>query len=1712
MSPESLEDLLRACVVRVEGGPRPGAGFFVAPGRILTCVHVVGDASDISVWWPASDKAARLPATRIERFRNQPRPIPALAEDYPDVALVTLNFLDHPCVALEPNWPLMTDRFQTYGFPIEGGAVDLTPAVMTYRGKKGRDPLVFIDLASDTIKAGMSGAPLLNLRSGRICGVLVATRNPAVPDGGFAVPWEFLDHQLMGVSADNRAFHQLDGRWARAQERLTQAGNIGLPQAGPVRDAVPLPPDDLVHRRLLGPVVAALLGVTPAPGRQVTLRGPGGFGKTVLAQAACAHPQVRERFRDGILWMTLGNRPDLTAHLVYASSQITGDRRPAISAEDAEHRFARAIEHQQLLLVVDDVWDRGDLAPLLVGGAGVTRLITTRQRLGDRSSVEIYVGELEPDEGLRFLEIESGTGRLFAGELNRLVAKLGRWPLLLRLIARVLSEWTQDGATFEDAIVDVTARLEDAGVVGLDELAETVLEPSLAVSRTLELSLGLLDDSQQALLEDLAILRDEPATELSVASALWNESPSRTRAFLTRFDGLSLLEFNQRTLVFSVHTVVRAYLRQRHPQPSAVHRRLCSLWNDPFSLVSGKDRYPLAYLSWHLAEGGASVDLRVLTGKAWRDHRRRVEQTDLAFLRDVQEAAEAFRRAPYVDDLAATKAIELNFQITDGRLPIELVNLLVQLGRRDQATAYVDLVSEPAYRAELRVALCANEPPSASVDAALNALDSLDSDWIRLNLTLRLAETVGPGSVLDAETTLRNTWNASASLHSEEERQAVRGRCLLTAVRLGLLSVVELELEATLAQLSLHRAHQNLRDHLAAEYFCALATTDGYRPGFLLDWSVDTENLRQGTMLLAVANNEDMFSDLAVLVARTRDPRTISSLGATLAEAAFELAKQGTLSPADALLSLSLTYLETLHAQGLASEELVRSAGLTAGLLDESSSRDRFRSLANEKELDYLDVGEAVRYAAAGDVERAQLILETLGDRVISRQRAVDDGDDWLIIFRGAVTAGLVEVAELAVGHIRSLRVLLECLKVAQSEHNEAVGGGAALRAALAIVLAIDDAESRSWLLTRLLGLTRRRDEVELCLSAVLEASAAIGSSWRRSRVLALAGGAAVSTNADGAAHELADAGLAAIREIEKPPEFAAGLARIGALLAQDDRHRDYGSALISSALSLANDLPDADEAGKAITDVTGLEYGLLVSPRLWRGATALRGGARTEAFAVVFEAALSAKLADVAQGALAAVPHESDRRLVLRHAAVIGGNDGLLLSLARDTRFSLGPVCHADLLLAVARRRVEEDPLDSSLLDHIGSVIADIGSPTDRAVLAAELTALFVTAGRSREAAEMARECSDAAAAGWLSIDQCEILERSALIVGGGEQFDLALQLAGGIMIPKIAPRVLAALASNGPVTSSNLRFRIRLLEDAYAAASSLADRSDRDIALVQCLNSSLRLNLVALAEDIVSVVSDRAEACALLAPTLSGDLIVSDAHRWVTSLFSGVASTLSSPLERSEILLNLAILLARSGSQVRSQVIVGDAVPALRSAGGGVDDLWAAAAIASAYSSVLAGTQECLSEIRDPWFRGLTGLKCWTILKQGTAIYEGILDLVLAASESCNHPGRRDRLLSAVAVRHAEDANLEASASSLSRVLSISLRNAALRAILCQTSGRSPDFHLNQVHSSRTLSELWSCLPELVEVDVDIYADLIRKVLDADAWSSVCAQESEI
>ncbi len=417
---DRLEDLLRACTVRVTGGPMPGAGFFVAPGTVLTCVHVIGDSSDLVVRWERDGqpvRAARV-CDRVAVLADRGRPIPALDRDYPDIAVLRIDGLDgHPCVRIDPEWPSQEDSFQVYGYPEEGGAVQLTPARLTYRGTHGTLPTTYLDLASDTIKPGMSGAAVLNLRSGAVCGVVVASKHAARPDGALAIPWSAIDTDLAGVLAANGAFHLRDRRWDEAAEARRERIRFRLPRVVAHftgRDELLAQLDVALGRQRAGVITQ-------------TISGLGGVGKTQLAAAYVAAHQ--DEF-DVAAWIRAedGGIADL-AELAVALALPVAGRTPPERAGDVLMFLSNT--DRRWLLVLDNVPGPQALAGLPSSGAGRV-LVTSRHRGGyDTFGAELPVDVFDAATARRYLLARSGRTGQETGDADAVAAALGYLPLAL---------------------------------------------------------------------------------------------------------------------------------------------------------------------------------------------------------------------------------------------------------------------------------------------------------------------------------------------------------------------------------------------------------------------------------------------------------------------------------------------------------------------------------------------------------------------------------------------------------------------------------------------------------------------------------------------------------------------------------------------------------------------------------------------------------------------------------------------------------------------------------------------------------------------------------------------------------------------------------------------------------------------------------------------------------------------------------------------------------------------------------------------------------------------------------------------------------------------------------------------------------------------------------------------------------------------------------
>ncbi|MFE6826933.1 trypsin-like peptidase domain-containing protein [Streptomyces sp. NPDC057690] len=216
-----IRRLLTDCLVRISGsGAAGGTGFFVAPGTVLTCAHVVyGAEVGQPLWaeWQGGGAQARLIAVHpTPEGEVAPGPYP-----YPDLAVLEVERSGHPCVRLDFDEPQWEDRVHGCGYTRTWSReqAQLEPVTFTYEGvhEVGHG---LLKLAGGQAVPGMSGGPLLSLRTMGVCGVLKTTRDAVLPAGGWGVPVGLLRELHPEVVFAHDAFHRGDHRWREAADAV----------------------------------------------------------------------------------------------------------------------------------------------------------------------------------------------------------------------------------------------------------------------------------------------------------------------------------------------------------------------------------------------------------------------------------------------------------------------------------------------------------------------------------------------------------------------------------------------------------------------------------------------------------------------------------------------------------------------------------------------------------------------------------------------------------------------------------------------------------------------------------------------------------------------------------------------------------------------------------------------------------------------------------------------------------------------------------------------------------------------------------------------------------------------------------------------------------------------------------------------------------------------------------------------------------------------------------------------------------------------------------------------------------------------------------------------------------------------------------------------------------------------------------------------------
>jgi hypothetical protein len=273
---QELIPLLACCTVRIAvPSGEFGTGFFIAPGWIVTCAHVVEDGSQtVDILW----KDIRNNEVKEKVLTAE---VKLVFRESSDIAFLKLTTdVKHPCVYIDSNHPQTDDLLYIFGYPA-GYLEDYSAGdaiTIRYEGESiSRNHGILLKLKQGQIKPGFSGSPLLNMRTGGVVGIITTTRDQDLDMGGRAVPTSMIypspklsnlsiadRKQLLEIIEGNRKSNKHNKRWQKISNWNKNISRTALIIAltallGFIYLFL-IPPEDLIILSFVRLIIASALG------------------------------------------------------------------------------------------------------------------------------------------------------------------------------------------------------------------------------------------------------------------------------------------------------------------------------------------------------------------------------------------------------------------------------------------------------------------------------------------------------------------------------------------------------------------------------------------------------------------------------------------------------------------------------------------------------------------------------------------------------------------------------------------------------------------------------------------------------------------------------------------------------------------------------------------------------------------------------------------------------------------------------------------------------------------------------------------------------------------------------------------------------------------------------------------------------------------------------------------------------------------------------------------------------------------------------------------------------------------------------------------------------------------------------------------------------------------------------------------------------------
>jgi ABC-type transporter Mla MlaB component len=563
-----------------------------------------------------------------------------------------------------------------------------------------------------------------------------------------------------------------------------QPAQKSLLKAGAPFPRVRLPENFVERSDALNAVKAKLLAEDERTLVVSAIAGLGGLGKSVLAAALVHDLEVQARFADGILWVTLGQSPDLQTLLGDWIRELDKSKEAfsANTLESASRYLNNLLAERQMLLVVDDVWNTAHAEWFRVGGEGCRVLVTTREAQIEGADTYSLALMSEP-EAIALVRQKLGSKWRSAQEVEvKAFAKLlGRLPLALDLATNQV----RDGLSWEELRSEFEAeRRSVASGIGRRSRALNLLDSSekwddldenaqrkYSLQACFNLSLKRLNHEQLQQFAWLGVLPEDVNLNGQMAEVLWDLKPLqakrvlillRNRSFLT--DGVATIADEPTYRVHDLmHDMARSLIEEGIlssevvPPLEFAHRQFLERYRERASNRRWdglpNDGYIHRHLTWHLEQANWGDELHAMMSmsdakgrNAWFEACDRLGQPAI-FVDDVARGWKIAERG-YEGDRAGAIVWQCRYALITAtlnslveNLPIGMMAEFVKHGfwTVEQAWAYVEQMQDEKKNAEAIQALAPYLSKSL-FQVALEVAREINDEYRRAKVLIALAK------------------------------------------------------------------------------------------------------------------------------------------------------------------------------------------------------------------------------------------------------------------------------------------------------------------------------------------------------------------------------------------------------------------------------------------------------------------------------------------------------------------------------------------------------------------------------------------------------------------------------------------------------------------------------------------------------------------------------------------------------------------------------------------------------------------------------------------------------------------------------------------------------------------------------------------------------------------------------------------------------------